>query len=112
MHLVLSNLEGVFSSGRGRDERDTQLLVDHQTKDTHLCSTSLIQFDGALTGLGGFIKGIPAKVDYSRRMARVCERVDSGSQLSLTVVVSQIARELATNKITHDEDFQGTNEGK
>jgi hypothetical protein len=39
----------------------SQLLVNHQRQDSHLCGTSVVQFGSALDKLGLLIKGIPAR---------------------------------------------------
>eukprot|EP00529_Nitzschia_sp_RCC80_P036396 CAMPEP_0113474770 /NCGR_PEP_ID=MMETSP0014_2-20120614/18766_1 /TAXON_ID=2857 /ORGANISM="Nitzschia sp." /LENGTH=197 /DNA_ID=CAMNT_0000367649 /DNA_START=351 /DNA_END=944 /DNA_ORIENTATION=+ /assembly_acc=CAM_ASM_000159 len=48
-----------------RDEGDTQLFVDHQCQETHLGGTAVVELDGTLGELGGFVEGVPAEVDES-----------------------------------------------
>jgi hypothetical protein len=45
------------------EERDTQLFVDHQCKDSHHGSAALVQLDGTLLELGLGIECVPSKVD-------------------------------------------------
>ena len=47
----------------GGDERNAQFFVDHKGQDSHHGSSALVQFNGTLLELGGFIKGVPAVVD-------------------------------------------------
>lgn len=53
--------------------------------------TYLVQLDGSLAELGGFVKGVPAKVN---------------------VVVTQVTREFTADKVTHDKDLEETNKGE
>ena len=41
---------------------DTHLFVNHESKDTHLSSTAIVQFNGTLLHLGGIVQLVPAKV--------------------------------------------------
>jgi hypothetical protein len=45
-------------------ERDDQLM-DHKSEDSHLGSTSVIEFDGTLGELLLFVEGVPSEVDVS-----------------------------------------------
>jgi len=48
-----------------RDEGDTQLFVDHQCQETHLGGTAVVELDGTLGELGGFVERVPAEVNES-----------------------------------------------
>ena len=91
-HLNSSNcLEAVAGFGNRGKDGDTQLFVNHQSQNTHHGGTALVKFNGSLAEFGGFIESVPAKVK---------------------VVVTKIAGEFATNKVTHYENFKGTDQGK
>mgnify|MGYP003449196314 FL=1 len=38
-------------------------MSTHQAKNTHLCGTAVVEFDGTLGKLGLLIKSVPAEVD-------------------------------------------------
>lgn len=46
----------------GRDEGDSELLMDHESKDFHSSSMTLVRLNGTLGKLSLRIKGVPAKV--------------------------------------------------
>ena len=66
--------------------------MDHQTKDTELGGTSVVQFDGTLLDLGFFIEGVPSEVDVS---------------------VTEVTNEFVTGVWDglHERTFQYSNEG-
>jgi hypothetical protein len=72
----------------GKD-RDTKLLVNHQSEDTHLGGTSVVQFDGTLLHLDLRFEGVPAVVDGS---------------------VTEVTNELSSGDVLHDGDLQSANE--
>jgi hypothetical protein len=74
-----------------RDKGDAKLLVDHQGKDAHLCSTALIKLDGVLLELGVLIESVPAKINES--IAEVTDKI------------------VLTSGILHEEELEGANEG-
>ena len=63
MVRVIHELHPKLDSLAGREERDAQLLVDHQGKDAHLGGTALVELNGALLELGLGIERVPAKVN-------------------------------------------------
>ena len=74
-----------------RDEGDTQLFVDHQCQQTHLCGTAVVELDGTLGELGVFIEGVPAKVDES---------------------ITEVTGELSlTCDVLHDSQLEESDEG-
>ncbi len=72
-------------------ERD-DLLVDHESEDSHHGGTAIVQFNGTLLELGLFIKVIPAKVNVS--VAEVTDELVSSS-----------------GDITHEGTLEDSNEG-
>ena len=74
-----------------RNERDTQLLVDHQGQETHLGRTSLVQLNGSLCHLGIRIEFVPSVVNK---------------------VIAEITNEFSSGNVLHDKDFQKANETK
>merc|ERR1719203_1230014 len=58
------------------DEGDSQLLVHHKRKDSHLCGTALVQLNGTLLQLGLLIEGIPSEVEGV--IAEVTDELSSG----------------------------------
>ena len=69
----------------------SELLVYHKSKDTHHGGTAVVQFNGALGGLGIRIEGVPAKVKSA---------------------VAEVTRELTLAcNIPHYEDLKEANEG-
>jgi hypothetical protein len=74
-----------------RNKGDAELLVDHQGKDAHLCSTALIELDGVLLELGLLIKSVPAKINES--IAEVTDEI------------------VLTSGILHEAELEGANEG-
>mmetsp|Transcript_2671 Transcript_2671/g.3891 ORF Transcript_2671/g.3891 Transcript_2671/m.3891 type:complete len:217 (-) Transcript_2671:41-691(-) len=68
----------------------SNLLVDHKSKDTHLGSTSVIQFNGTLLQLFFVTVTVPSKV-----------------KCSITEVTGEFS---GTIDILHDEDFKESNE--
>jgi hypothetical protein len=59
--------EGVWClvNGSGGKKGDTELFVDHETKESHLGGTSLVQLNGTLGNLGLRIELLPAEVNES-----------------------------------------------
>jgi hypothetical protein len=72
-------------------ERD-DLLVDHESEDSHHGGTAIVQFNGTLLELGLLIKVIPAEVDIS---------------------VTEVTDELVSSSgdITHEGALEDSNEG-
>ena len=64
---------------KGGDEGDSELLVNHKSKDSHHGGTSLVQLNGALGHLGLGIEGVPAKVE--RVVTEVTDELSSGDVL-------------------------------
>jgi hypothetical protein len=78
----------------GRGEKGlniSQLVVDHESQHTHLCSTALVELDGTLLELGLLIKGVPAEVKG---------------------VIAEVTREFSSSDVLHDKQFKEANEGK
>jgi len=74
------------------EERDTELLVNHQGKDAHHGGTAVVKLDGALAELGLLIEGVPSVVDGS---------------------VTEVTNELGlSGQVTHDRGLKNTNEEK
>jgi hypothetical protein len=82
-----------FLVGKGGDGvKVAQVLVDHNTKDTHLGSTSVVELDGALVDLGLRIEFVPSEIDSS---------------------VTEVTREFVlTSGIAHHDLQAGDREGK
>ena len=68
------------------------LLVDHQSKDTHHGGTAVVELDGTLLELGLLVEVIPAEVDVS--ITEITDMLVSG-----------------TFNILHDSNFQKSNQG-
>ena len=66
---------------------NSQLFVDHQTKNSHHSGTPVVEFNGSLAQLGSFIEGVPSKVSQS---------------------VAKVAGEFSSSEIPHDENFQSS----
>ena len=72
-----------------RDEGDSELFVDHEGKDSHLGSTSLVELNGTLGELGLLVEGVPSEVKGS---------------------VAEISNEFSSGDVLHDSKFKETNE--
>jgi hypothetical protein len=72
------------------DEGDSQLLVDHEGKDTHLGGTALVELDGTLGELGLLVESVPSEVDG---------------------IVTEVTDEFSSGDVLHDTKLQGTDEG-
>jgi hypothetical protein len=72
------------------DEGDSELLVDHKSKDSHLGGTALVELDGTLLHLGIRVEGVPAEVKG---------------------VVTEVTDEFSSGDVLHDGEFKETNEG-
>ena len=70
----------------------SELVVDHESKKSHLGGTSLVQFNGTLGELGLFIEGVPSEVKGS--VTEVTDVLISGSL-----------------DVLHDSEFQETDKG-
>ena len=45
----------------GREDGNAQLFMNHKSKDSHLSSTSVVEFDCSLLELSSFIISVPAE---------------------------------------------------
>ena len=68
------------------------LFVHHESEDTELGGTSVVEFDGTLLELGLFIKAVPSEINVS--VAEVTHEFVSGS-----------------GNITHERAFEHSNKG-
>jgi hypothetical protein len=73
------------------DDRDSQLLVNHEAEDAHHGRTSVVELDGTLLELGRGIKRGPAKVD---------------------VVVTEVTGEFSSSNVLHDGTLKEADETK
>jgi hypothetical protein len=72
------------------DEGDSELLVDHKGKNSHLGSTALVELDGTLGHLGLLVEGVPAEVKGA---------------------VAEVTDEFSSGDVLHDGELKETNEG-
>mmetsp|Transcript_15573 Transcript_15573/g.23220 ORF Transcript_15573/g.23220 Transcript_15573/m.23220 type:complete len:226 (-) Transcript_15573:8-685(-) len=75
-----------------RNERNSKLLVDHKSKNSHHSSTSLVELDSTLLNLGILIEGVPSVINES-----------------ITEVTNELSGSL---NILHDEDLEESNESE
>merc|ERR1719296_458907 len=79
--------------GSNNREGASELLMDHESKDTHHGSTAVVQLNSTLLELGLFIKCVPAEVD------------GTVTEVTNMLVASSL-------DVLHDAKFKGANEGK
>ena len=72
------------------DERDSELLVDHKGKDSHLGGTALVELDGTLLHLGLLVEGVPSEVKS---------------------LVTEVTDEFSSGDVLHDSEFKESDEG-
>ena len=68
----------------------SELVVDHESEQTHLGGTSLVKLKGTLGHLGLSVKGVPAKVEG---------------------VIAEVTNEFSSGDVLHDGKLKGANEG-
>lgn len=68
----------------------SELFVHHKSKDSHLCSTSVVELDSTLGKLGLLIEGVPSEVKS---------------------LVTEVTRELSSGDVLHDEKLKESYEG-
>jgi hypothetical protein len=89
---VETRLDKVSNDGKlGIISEGDDLLVNHESKDSELGGTAVVELDGTLGELGFLIERVPAKVNVS---------------------VSEITNEFISSSfnVTHDSAFEETNE--
>ena len=70
----------------------SELVVDHESKKTHLGGTALVELNGTLLQLGLLIEGVPAEVKGA---------------------IAEVTRELGfSGNVLHDTKFKEANEGE
>jgi hypothetical protein len=90
---MVTRLDKVSNDGKlGIISEGDDLLVNHESKDSELGGTAVVELDGTLGELGFLIERVPAKVNVS--VAEITNKFISGSF-----------------NVTHDSAFEETNEG-
>ena len=74
-------------------ELASELLMDHESEDSHHGGTTVVQLDGALGELGLLVEGVPAEVEGS-----------------VAVVTWEISGCGAIGGVLHHTKLEGTNE--
>mmetsp|Transcript_15574 Transcript_15574/g.23223 ORF Transcript_15574/g.23223 Transcript_15574/m.23223 type:complete len:225 (-) Transcript_15574:8-682(-) len=74
-----------------RNERNSKLLVDHKSKNSHHSSTSLVELDSTLLNLGILIEGVPSVINES---------------------ITEVTNELSSSDVLHYECLKESNESK